>query len=113
MSHASALVSRLRRKLVVVVLALTLVATLAPTAAFAAPAHGPQAAYANRHVPQRQHHDRRPDHGKRCEVTYRVRKGDNLTRIARHFGVSIHSLVRINNIRNPNRIYAGQVLCIR
>jgi hypothetical protein len=63
--------------------------------------------------------DRKPswghDGGKRfdrCDATYRVRRGDTLTEIARHFRVSIRALMQSNNLRNANRIFAGQVLCI-
>lgn len=48
----------------------------------------------------------------RCDNTYRVRRGDSLSEIARHFGVSVNALAKANGIKNPNRIYAGQVLCI-
>ena len=48
----------------------------------------------------------------RCDTTYRVRRGDSLSEIARHFGVSVQALSKANGIKNPNRIYAGQVLCI-
>ena len=44
--------------------------------------------------------------------TYIVRKGDNLWGIARKYGVSVRYLARINNIRNPNLIYPGQVIRI-
>lgn len=100
-----------------VVLVFALTATFAPTAAFAAPNKSlANPAQLTGRMPQRHQPDRRPDrqpdHGMRCQTTYRVRKGDNLTRIARHFGVSVRSLVQANNIRNANRIFAGQVLCI-
>ena len=39
-----------------------------------------------------------------------VRPGDTLTAISRRTGVSIDRLVSLNGIRNPSRIYAGQVL---
>jgi LysM repeat protein len=42
--------------------------------------------------------------------TYIVRPGDNLTGIAFRSGVSVATLVRINGLVNPNRIYAGQRL---
>jgi N-acetylmuramoyl-L-alanine amidase len=42
-----------------------------------------------------------------------VRPGDTLTRIAREQGVSIDELVTLNRLRNPDRIYAGQVLRVR
>lgn len=42
--------------------------------------------------------------------TYTVQAGDTLSAIAATFGVSVDSLVEINNIDNPDLIYAGQVL---
>lgn len=44
--------------------------------------------------------------------TYVVRRGDTLYRIATRFGVSVATLVRLNNLSNPNRIYVGQHLRI-
>ena len=44
--------------------------------------------------------------------TYTVQRGDNLTRIARRFGVTVNYLVRTNNIQNPNLIYPGQILIV-
>ncbi len=44
---------------------------------------------------------------------YTVRKGNNLYQIARMFGTTINSIVKLNNIQNPNLIYPGQVLLIR
>jgi membrane-bound lytic murein transglycosylase D len=43
--------------------------------------------------------------------THRVRSGENLTRIARRYGVSIQSIKRANNLRS-DRIYAGKRLRI-
>lgn len=45
-------------------------------------------------------------------IYYRVRWGDNLTRIAWRYGVTVWQLQQWNHIRNPNRIYAGQTLVI-
>lgn len=42
--------------------------------------------------------------------TYKVVKGDNLTNIAKRFNTTVLELVRINNIKNKNLIYVGQVL---
>lgn len=39
---------------------------------------------------------------------YIVRRGDNLSQIARLYGVSVQYLVRVNNISNPNLIFPGQ-----
>ncbi|MBL8957882.1 MAG: LysM peptidoglycan-binding domain-containing protein, partial [Myxococcaceae bacterium] len=44
--------------------------------------------------------------------TYAIRPGDNLTRIAERFSVSVEDLVRANGITNPDRIYAGDTLTI-
>jgi len=43
---------------------------------------------------------------------YIVRRGDTLSQISLRFGVSIRTLMRVNNIRNANLIYAGQRLRI-
>lgn len=45
-------------------------------------------------------------------VTYTVKKNDNLTKIAQAHGTTVDSLVKLNNIKNPNLIYVGQVLYI-
>jgi LysM repeat protein len=41
-----------------------------------------------------------------------VRPGENLSNIARSYGVSVDSILRANNLWNPNQIYAGQCLLI-
>ena len=43
---------------------------------------------------------------------YRVKPRDNISTIARKFGVSPRLIVAANNIRNPNRIHPGQLLHI-
>lgn len=43
-------------------------------------------------------------------LSYRVKWGDTLTKIAAQFGVSIQSIVSANNINNPDLIYADQYL---
>lgn len=45
-------------------------------------------------------------------TTYRVKSGDNLTRIAARFRTTVPKLVALNNIKNANLIFAGQVLKI-
>jgi len=50
--------------------------------------------------------------GTSCPVYYRVVRGDNLTRIAYRYGVTVAQLQRWNNIWNPDRIYVGQTLVI-
>ena len=47
-----------------------------------------------------------------CSTYYMVQRGDTLSGIARWYGVSVHALAQANHIANPNRIYAGQTLCI-
>ncbi len=46
------------------------------------------------------------------EQIYRVRSGDALARIARRYSVTVRELMRVNGIRNPNRIRRGQRLRI-
>ena len=60
------------------------------------------------HVPPRP----RPAPPDTCSYWYHVRRGDTLAKIAWRFGVSTWSIVRANNIANPNVIYVGQRLCI-
>lgn len=43
---------------------------------------------------------------------YIVKKGNTLTQIAKEYSVSIESIVKLNNITNPNLIYIGEVLRI-
>ncbi len=45
-------------------------------------------------------------------VTYTVRSGDSLNKIANSHGVSVNHLVSLNNIADKNKIQAGQVLLI-
>lgn len=54
-----------------------------------------------------------PASGQACgEITHLVRWGETLRRIAARYGVSLWDIVACNGIRNPDRIYAGQVLRI-
>lgn len=46
------------------------------------------------------------------ERTYTVRRGDTLWSISRRFGTTVSALVRLNHLKNPDLIYAGQVLRI-
>lgn len=43
---------------------------------------------------------------------YIVQRGNTLTGIAREYGVTIESIVRLNEIANPNLIYVGEILRI-
>lgn len=47
------------------------------------------------------------------EEYYIVRKGDNLTKIAKMFNTSVDKLVKLNNIKNKNLIYVGQKLRVK
>ena len=44
--------------------------------------------------------------------TYVVQQGDNLFRIALHFGVDLNRLASVNGIRDVGSIFVGQVLNI-
>ncbi len=45
--------------------------------------------------------------------TYTIKNGDTLYKIAQDFNMSVDDLIRINNITNPNMIYAGNVLKLK
>lgn len=45
-------------------------------------------------------------------INYTVKKGDTLSEIAVKYGTTVDSLVELNNIKNPDLIYIGQVLKI-
>ena len=45
--------------------------------------------------------------------TYTVVKGDSLFKIAKKYGTTVNELVRLNNIKNANLIYPGQVLKLK
>lgn len=45
-------------------------------------------------------------------IIYTIKYGDTLTSIAQKYGVTIQSIVALNNIANPNLIYAGERLRI-
>ena len=45
-------------------------------------------------------------------IIYTIKGGNTLTQIARMFDVTINSIVRLNGIRNPNLIFAGERLRI-
>lgn len=51
-------------------------------------------------------------HSKPATRTYRVRKGDNLSAIAKRFNTTVGALANANGISNPNVIYPNQVLRI-
>lgn len=47
------------------------------------------------------------------EVYYTVKRGDNLTKIAKMYGVTVAQLVEWNDIKNPNLIFPGQQILIK
>ncbi len=51
--------------------------------------------------------------GKVSTGSYRVRKNDNLSKIAKRFRTNSAKLARLNGIKNPNSLYPGQKLLIR
>ena len=46
------------------------------------------------------------------KLVHVVKRGENLTQIARRYGSSVKAIAAANGIRNANRIYAGQRLVI-
>lgn len=45
-------------------------------------------------------------------IRYTVKRGDTLSRLSNEFGSSVDTLVRLNNINNPDLIYTDEVLHI-
>ena len=43
---------------------------------------------------------------------YKVQPGDNLEKIAAYYNVTVKNLMQINNLKNKNKLYAGQNLII-
>ena len=51
-----------------------------------------------------------PSNNNSTATSYTVQNGENLSEIANKFGTNWQNLAKLNNISNPNLIYAGQVL---
>jgi LysM repeat protein len=47
-----------------------------------------------------------------CGCLHIVRRGETLSQIAWRYGTSVWTLARMNGLRNPNYIWAGQRLCV-
>jgi LysM repeat protein len=47
-----------------------------------------------------------------CNKVHIVRKGEDLSKIANLYGVTVQSLIAINGLKDPNHIYAGNRICI-
>ena len=47
------------------------------------------------------------------KITYTVRRGDTLSKIAKENNVTVAKLQKDNGIKNPNKIYVGQKILIQ
>lgn len=47
-----------------------------------------------------------------AQVTHKVVKGDTLSALAKKYGTTVNAIAKLNNIKNVNLIYVGQVLII-
>jgi nucleoid-associated protein YgaU len=109
--------SALRRRTLMLMVVVALAAAMLPTAAFASSyGHQGRAWDPGPRQPRgvhrpAQHHNHKKQQV-RCDATHRVKRGETLSQIAKWYGVSVNQLAKANGIKNPNRIYAGQVLCI-
>jgi LysM repeat protein len=48
-----------------------------------------------------------------CTEVHIVQRGEDLSKIARLYGVTVQSLIAINGLKDPNHIYAGNRICIQ
>ena len=46
-------------------------------------------------------------------ITHKVVRGDTLWALSRKYGTTVDAIAKLNNIKNPNLIYVGQVLTIK
>ena len=51
--------------------------------------------------------------GETNHILYTIKRGDTLSQIAKKFKTTVSELVKLNHIKNPNLIYAGDTLKIR
>lgn len=49
----------------------------------------------------------------RIPATYNIKKGDTLSSIAKKYNITVSQLVRLNNIKNPNFIKAGDIIKLK
>jgi LysM repeat protein len=47
-----------------------------------------------------------------CTQIHTVKRGEDLSKIARQYGVTVQWLIRTNGLDDPNHIYAGNKLCV-
>ena len=51
--------------------------------------------------------------GNECgKVLYTIKRGDTLSEIAQEYGTTVNEIATLNNISNPNLIYAGNIIRI-
>jgi hypothetical protein len=48
-----------------------------------------------------------------CTKVHIVQRGEDLSKIANLYGVTVGSLIAINGLKDPNHIYAGNRICIQ
>lgn len=45
-------------------------------------------------------------------IVYTIKWGDTLPQIAQRYGTTVEIIMELNNIKNPNKIYAGNKLYV-
>ena len=44
---------------------------------------------------------------------HKIAEGETLSEIAEHFGTTVSALVKLNGLKNPDLIYAGQKIRVK
>ena len=56
--------------------------------------------------------DKPIDDDEKDNKTYKIQPGDTLSKIAAQFGTTVEELCKLNDIEDPDVIYAGEVLIL-
>ena len=72
----------------------------------------PNLIYAGEIIIISRNHNNSSQSGNNYEDTYKIKRGDTLSEIALRYNTTVSRLARINNISNPDLIYAGETILL-